>query len=528
MAYFWLIAATLLKSGAALAMQTEQKTDHVTVEMHTSADTAAGGRQIEIMLKFKMQPGWHIFSENAGEIAMPTTVDWSLPIGARVVGVQWSQDSEFNYEEIIQHGYADTAYYRTQIALPPELGQTLPLEATVRWLACGEECFPEQQTLRLTLPTAAQAAPAPDWDMLLKEAGFSSAAAGSGEDVPARLQWILLAAFVGGIIMNAMPCVFPILALKVVSLSQTAGKNNQKLAKALSYTAGVTASFLLIAFLLTVLRKGGSLIGWGFQMQSPWFVGAMAVLFLLLSLAMLDFISLPAVGGATAAKISRRQSVVNAFATGFLAVLVATPCTAPFMGAAVGYALNAAPSVGIWVFVSLGLGYALPFAAAELYPQKIGRWLPRPGKWMRIFKQILAIPLILTFGWLSWIWYHQVAPQPVQNQLWQPYNAAQIEQLVQSGKPVFVDFTAKWCLTCILNKRSTLGTSEFETLAKERGIHLFRADWTNNDAEISMALESFGRSSVPLYVYYDGKNQDYRILPPLLTLNIVKNYLTKP
>lgn len=519
------IFSVLFAIPNSFALVQEQLTDKVKVSLHTQYDAVNPNQNLGVLLKFKMTPGWHIFSQNPGEVGMPTKVEWKLPLGYEVSELGWSRDEEFKSDDIIQRGFGDTAYYQAIIHPDTTTLERAELEVKIKWLACRDECVPEQRTFVLKLPVSAMGQlPTPDWNTTLKEA--ESWFLPEVETLPQPSLWlILLMAFAGGIIMNAMPCIFPILAIKVISLSQTSYNKKKNRMEALFYTLGVVVSFLIAATILLLLRQNGENIGWGFQLQSPWFVAAMAVLFLIIGLMLFDLVAIPNPLANKAGRMSFRNHLINSFMTGFLAVLIASPCTAPFMGIAIGYTLSAPVYAYYPIFLALGLGYALPFALAGLFPKAIHKILPKPGKWMDILKKIFAIPVFLTALWLSWILYHQIKPEQISEVNWHPYNAAEVSSLVENQKPVFIDFTAKWCLTCLMNKRSTLETSDFAALASEKGIVLFRADWTNNDQMIAKALESYGRNSIPLYVYYDGKSSDYKILPQILTPGITQKYL---
>lgn len=340
--------------------------------------------------------------------------------------------------------------------------------------------------------------------------------------------WVwLLAAFLGGIILNCMPCVFPILSIKAFALAKSSLQKDH-IHRACSYFFGVISCFLFIALILYLLRYGGAEAGWGFQLQSSWFVGIMLCLFVFLFLLVADIIKIKG----NFLDFFNQYAGLNSFMTGFLAVLIASPCTGPFMGAAVGYALFQPPHVYFPIFLSLGAGYALPFTLAEIYPTAIRKILPKPGRWMIILKKILSIPILLTCVWLGWVLYHQLC-QPVQQNeksIWLTYDKNQVARKRASGHAVFIDFTARWCITCLANEKLVLNTDAFVNLASENDIVLFKADWTTNDAEITKALKQFNRTGVPLYVYYPSQkqkkqNNDAIILPQLLTIDVIQKYL---
>jgi thiol:disulfide interchange protein DsbD len=397
---------------------------------------------------------------------------------------------------------------------------------------------------------------------------------------PLTLLTALLFAFVGGMLLNLMPCVFPVLSLKVLGFVSQGGADRGRIrAHGFAFAAGVIASFWFLAGLLLVLRAGGTALGWGFQLQSPLFVALMAALFFLLGLSLMGAFdvgtSLTRLGGLLGAS----DGYTGSFASGVLATVVATPCIAPLMGAALGFALTQPPLPTLLVFGTLGLGMATPYLALSLAPSLLAR-LPRPGPWMVTLRQLLAFPLFGTSVWLVWVfgrqtgldgstallagltllgfatwawWRWRDAPRggrryaasriaavlgvaaavvvtvrgigsepAAADELWQPFSAARVAQLRAAGQPVFVDFTAAWCLTCKVNERVVLSTAEVEDAFLERNVALFIADWTSRDPEITRALERFGRSGVPLYVLYPGGEQHgAMVLPVILTREIL-------
>lgn len=348
-------------------------------------------------------------------------------------------------------------------------------------------------------------------------------------DYDTRGLWlVMLMAFAGGLILNLMPCIFPILTIKVISLAQSPYNKYKARVESLLYFFGVVSSFFLIATILVWLRSTGEQIGWGFQLQSPVFVGVMIVIFTIIFLMLLDIVSLRNPFAGRVGRISFRRQKINAFMTGFFAVLIASPCTGPFMGIAIGYTLAKPIYVYYPVFLALSVGYALPFALAGLFPKFIHRFLPKPGKWMDILKKIFAIPVFLTIMWLFWVLFSQIEAnrgEKVREVLWRTYNRDIVAQAVASGEKVFIDFTAKWCITCLANEKIALQSKEFERLVRTGKIQAFKADWTSRSAEIAQSLAYYGRNSIPLYVYYNGEGGNYVILPQLLTPGILENYL---
>lgn len=391
-------------------------------------------------------------------------------------------------------------------------------------------------------------------------------------------------AFLGGLILNLMPCVFPVLSLKILQLVEGKNRKGALAIHGFAFTGGVLVSMLILSGALLALRAVGCAVGWGFQLQSPWVVAVLALLFFVLALNVGGLFEVTA--GSSIANTKTVQSLTGegpagSFWTGVLAVIVASPCTAPFMGAAMGYAITQPVVESLLVFVALGLGMAAPWLLLTLMPFWV-KWLPRPGAWMLWFKRIVALPLVGAYFWLAWVlsqqvcWWGLVAlaaaslfvalfywtigrAQHGKRSLWpirvvsfvaaalcllviamgkvtvathnvesgwQSWSPTLQEQELAKGRPVFIDFTAAWCVTCQYNKKAVLTTAQAQKLFAAADVALFVADWTNQDATISKELEKFGRTGVPLYVLYDGRGQ-VQVLPQLLTLKDLEQALEK-
>lgn len=382
------------------------------------------------------------------------------------------------------------------------------------------------------------------------------------------LPYMVLLAFLGGTILNLMPCVFPILSLKVLGFASSA--SHERLRHSWLYSAGVVLSFLAVATVLILLQRAGQAIGWGFQLQSPGFVIALAYLFLILGLSLSGMLqlggSLMNIGGGLAG----RQGDSGSFFTGVLAVVVASPCTAPFMGTALGFAITQPAAVALAVFFALGAGMAAPLLLLG-YSARARNWLPRPGPWMETLKQLLAFPLYGSAIWLLWVAGRQTGVDTMaaaltgglllalglwlwHGALWRrglalsclvlaimlglwrspmeagsaraagelAWTADTVTELREGGQPVFVDVTADWCITCIANERTVLHTADIRAAFAERGIAYVVADWTNYDADIAGFLRENGRTGIPLYVLYPADpTAEPLILPQILTKGAV-------
>lgn len=398
----------------------------------------------------------------------------------------------------------------------------------------------------------------------------------------AQLQGIGLAAlfaFLGGLILNLMPCVFPVLALKALSFaSANAGGHRRQGA---SYLAGVLVSFALLAAIIAVLREGGAALGWGFQFQSPVFVLILAVLFFTLGLSLSGVVSFG--GGLMSAgdSLTRKQGNAGYFFTGVLATVAATPCTAPFMGAAIGYAMTQPAPALVAILLALGLGFATPVFVLSWSPH-LQHVLPKPGHWMETLKQVLAFPLYATAGWLIWVLSLQIGSDGVLAAAlvlvgvgfaaWlagktafsslavrliaptiaiaaiasgvsmsikaenggadaagavtsilkeEPFSQARLNALQAEGRPVFVNLTAAWCITCKVNERLALKSSVIADAFQSAGIVYLKGDWTKGNPEITALLQHFGRAGVPLYIFYPGRGAEPRVLPQILTEGLV-------
>ena len=330
-----------------------------------------------------------------------------------------------------------------------------------------------------------------------------------------------LFAFVGGLILNLMPCVLPVLSIKILGFAQQGDRAAMRL-HGLLYSLGVVSSFLAFAALLALLQSLGQGIGWGFQLQSPVFVALLLALFLAFALNLSGFFEFSL---AMSSELKSKNRHIEAFLTGVLAVVVASPCTAPFMGAALGYALAGGPAEALAVFTALGAGMALPYLALAWNPQWL-RWVPKPGAWMVRFKQLLSIPLYATVLWLGWVLALQSGLLSSASD-WEKFSLEKVQRYEQQGKSVFVDYTAAWCVTCQVNKQLVLSRPDVEAALRRSGLVLLRADWTRRDEEITRALAALGRKGVPVYAIY-RPGQEPELLPEILTRDTVLAAMGKP
>ena len=430
-------------------------------------------------------------------------------------------------------------------------------------------------------PWPAMAAPVTMSPALQEALRKNVIAAGTESGSGLSLMVALLGALLGGLILNLMPCVFPVLAIKVVGFTQHAANQRARRLDGAAYSAGVVASFMALGLILVALRGAGQQLGWGFQLQVPGVVAALAVLFALIGLNLAGLFEVRQCIPARLASLQSNNPVANAFLSGVLAVVVASPCTAPFMGAALGLAVALPAAQAILIFATLGAGMALPYLVASWIPA-FTQLLPRPGEWTVTFRKLMAYPMFAAVAWLIWVLGQQTGidaagallavlvatsmlawslsllgrtrlivggiavawtagcawllvgqistvrpPQAaaVSDSVWQNWAPGRAEVLLASGRPVFVDFTAAWCVTCQYNKKTVLQDPQVLAAFASKDVALLRADWTIRDPEITAELGKFGRSGVPLYVLYSG-NGPAQVLSEMLSASELRATLS--
>ena len=428
----------------------------------------------------------------------------------------------------------------------------------------------------------------PALEAALKANAFSTApAAGTGAGsglgaAPITLLAAILGALLGGLILNLMPCVFPVLAIKVMGFAQQANDRPGHKISGLAYTAGVIVSFLALGALMLGLRAAGEQLGWGFQLQSPAVVAGLAVLFTVIGLNLAGLFEFGQFLPSSVASRQAKNPGVNAFLSGVLAVAIASPCTAPFMGASLGLAVGLPTEQALLVFGAIGVGMAAPYLLASWVPA-VARALPRPGAWMDTFRRVMAFPMFATVVWLVWVLGQQsgidgagallallvalamviwaftltgrtrmaiaiisianlsiltwaigqnvlkpleISANAVPGDRWQAWEPGRVDQILASGKPVFVDFTAAWCVTCQLNKKTTLANRQVLADLDAKKVTLLRADWTRRDPAITAALQQLGRNGVPVYVMYKSGSAPV-VLSEILSVDEVRTVIER-
>jgi thiol:disulfide interchange protein DsbD len=522
----------------------------------------------QLVFNWNIRPNHYLYRDRFKFNAVDATTQLKKPI---------FRQGKRKYDEFFEEELE--VYYDTTTVIVPFQSATAVIDIQIESQGCADAglCYPPyKQWISIDAVTG---------EVLISDKPSDAALAASPKSKdsnPLPLHWILAFALIGGVILNLMPCVFPVLSIKAMSFSRQHQTQVEKQAHGLAYTLGVVLSFVVIASIMLSLRAAGEAIGWGFQLQSPIFVTALIYLFFVMGLAFSGYLeigtSLMSIGQTNG---QQSQGLSSSFMTGVLATTVASPCTAPFMGPALGFAIGQPAYIALLVFAFLGLGMALPFILLAWVPGLSSK-LPKPGAWMDNFKQFLAFPLYLTAVWLLWvvgrqtsidvaavivagvifislaIWLSKlrakagkkiidapwislaavilflsalVAPLlTISNDreppLWTAYSPEKLNQLRNNGQPVFINLTADWCITCLANERVAFTENFYQALADHNIVYL-KGDWTNNDPEITELLNKFQRSGVPLYLLYPKGDGQPEVLPQILLENVVLQAIEK-
>lgn len=698
-AVFLALLTAILASWSAASWAQPVRTDNVEAQLHSARAEVSPGERFTIVLRQTIREGWHTYWRNPGDSGEPTELTWTTATGFALGPIQWPTPQAIPFATLVNFGYEGEVLFPIEVVAPANarIGERINLTADAYWLVCSDICIPEEATLTLSLPIAAQGGDDPQWagriaqavealptrqtglearvtagaparlsvslpnaaalrnvrffpydrDVLLASApqrprvgaaGVSFDISGGvlenvgqapvagvvaferreggdwrrvgvevtaepgpslpGADAnPAQMSddyplveiegapssvsapsldaaGVLLAlafAFLGGLILNIMPCVLPVLSVKALSFAGGAHAGDAR-KHGLFYFAGVMATFLALAGVLIALRGAGEAVGWGFQLQAPWVTSALALLFFAIGLNLLGVFeiggSLQNAGGS----LTEGGGAIGSFFTGALAVVAATPCTAPFMAGAIGAALTQSALVTLLIFAALALGFALPLTILHFAPG-LQRLIPKPGSWMDRAKHVLAFPMFAAAVWLAWVLTEQTGPTGVLSLLlvatalafvlftarwsrvwliagvltlaitvaftWRPlvgvethvvlapesWSAERVTQLRSEGRPIFVNFTAAWCVTCKVNELAALSSDRVAQAFADNDVVYLKGDWTNRDEAIAAELAAHGRAGVPLYLYYPVEGEP-QVLPQVLTEALMIETLT--
>lgn len=603
----WLnvIAALLIFAGSAWSQTTNpvspSQAPDVKVTLVADQDAVVPGKPFRLGVHFELPDGWHIYHKDPGEIGKATTFDVVAPANYGVGETQWLPTKTFTDFGMKSFGYEKSTTISVTVTPPAVLSNgpagatSAEFRATVTGLACKEECVPFTKDLTITLPVVASASAVHETNSSLfaglPPAGAANKPTGSIIDQnlnvdptdgsPAGILLYVLFAFIGGLILNLMPCVLPVISLKILSFVKQADKEPGKVIRhGIAYTAGTLASFLALALTVVIARSAGHLIGWGFQFQSPTFLIILSAVVTALSLSMFGLFYIDVGSGSDKlSSMSNAKGYAGSFFTGVLATVLSTPCSAPFLGTAIGFAFAQPAWLVILLFLTVGLGLSAPYLVLSAKPAWLKK-IPKPGQWMENFKQLMGFVLLGSVVWLlsivavqlgtsaiawvlgfllvvcfaCWLWARLVdfeasgrkkltvaavlsaivggaflwfvvpsvtAPTVPATQAgasttdavkFTPFSVAALDKALADKKTVFIDFTAEWCLTCKVNERVAINKEAVGKKLDAGGVVALKADWTNQDPEITRMLSKLGRSAVPTYVIFPGGDPTHPIV----------------
>jgi len=528
-------------------------------------------KESELILNWSIVEGYYLYRDRFNFSAVDATSQLEAPIfetGKR----KWDDFFEKELE----------VYYTTTSIVLPYKAESDQMEIQIESQGCADAvlCYPPYKQW-LTVDFLSGKVEISNTPSAAAQAAMQGGSIINPRQQEFSLGVILIFALLGGMILNLMPCVFPVLSIKALSFTMTHQTASSRRSHGLAYTVGVVSSFVGIAFVMLSLRAAGEAIGWGFQLQSPLFVMLLIYLFFIMGLAFSGYLEIGSSLMSIGQSSERDESLSSSFMTGVLATTVASPCTAPFMGPALGFAIAQPSYLALLVFAFLGLGMALPFVLLAWIPSLTAK-LPRPGAWMDSFKQFLAFPLYITGVWLIWvvgrqtsvdivatiiiglvlitmsIWLtklrqaagHKITTLSFANLFaalcligaitipawsitkdteparWEPYSQQRLSELRQAQKPVFVNLTADWCITCLANEKIAFTNAFYQSLSDNQVTYL-KGDWTNNDPEITKLLNQFQRSGVPLYLVYPEGEASAEVLPQILLENTLINAIQR-
>jgi thiol:disulfide interchange protein DsbD len=531
-------------------------------------------------------PEWRVRASRAGDtltLHLTGAPGVSMPAPVQLWFFDYDSVIAFDRPQVLRMGARNEFFLDLPLApataqTPARLAGVLRIEGS--WTQSG----PAAPGLAIDVPIETDAAAAGTPATAAPEAATIkiTRATPAGAFVVRSLTGTLALAFLGGVILNLMPCVFPVLGIKILGFVRQSGADRRKVVlHGLTFALGVFVSFWTLAGVLAALRAGGEQLGWGFQLQSPGFVFALAIVMLVFALSLSGVFEFGLAATGAGAGLQTKPGYAGSFFTGVLATVVATPCSAPFLAPALGAALALPTAASFGVFTLIAAGLALPYLLLSIFPQA-AKALPRPGAWMETFKQAMAFPLYATTGFLAWVlagqtaeqtllfvflgltliamgawlygrctapgsspararfgrigglllalaggwlgWPHALPPATV---AWEPWSAERVAQLRAENRPVYVDFTARWCFTCQTNKKVVFGSPEVLRQFHAKGVATLRADWTNSDPVITAELARWGRSAVPFNLLYLPGREEPEVLPELLTPGIVLDALNR-
>jgi len=511
--------------------------EHVSLELISPVNSIGQENNLNFGLFFKLKPGWKIYWKNPGKAGYPPTINWVKSKNIEKIKILWPKPKKFEILGMESTGYSGDIVLPIDLQIK-NLSKSLFINFAVDYLICNKICIPIIDELILKLP-AGDGETSKNAELIktyLKKVEQSSSIKNLRFN---KILTFFIIAFIGGIILNLMPCVFPVLSLKIYNvLLQLNNSSNKNIRKNLYATVfGILFSFFLIALLTILLKKFGHTVGWGFQFQSPLFLSFIIVILILFSLNLANFFNfdIPVILKKYLNKIlnlnKNKSELFQNFLLGFFLTILSTPCSAPFIGTAIGFAFISPNHIIFLIFFSISLGLASPYIVLATYPQILSI-LPKPGEWMQKLKYFLSFLLFLTALWLISILLIQINNKAYSDgkskSEWIDFNINKVNKLVDVEKSiVFVDITADWCITCFFNKKTVLDRKKIIEVFKENDVKKMRGDLTKPNKIITEYINSFGRFGIPVNVIYSPSAPQGILFSEILTVKDLLSTLEK-
>jgi len=517
-------------SFVSLAQKNSKKAlishEHVSLELISSVNSIHKENNLHLGLYFKLDPGWKIYWKYPGKAGYPPNIDWTKSKNIKDLEILWPKPEKFKILGMESIGYSKEVILPIKLILENN-NEELLVNFDVDYLTCKKICIPFNDNLILNIPIGD--GEISKYEKIINEyIDKSNYSNYSNFFNPDSILFFLFIAFIGGVVLNFMPCVFPVLSLKIYNvLSQQQENISDKTIKRnfLATILGIIFSFFILSLLIVFLKKIGHNLGWGFQFQSPIFLFFMILILILFSLNLVDVFSIdiPIIFKKFLNRIinlnKKSSEFFQNFFLGSFITILSTPCSAPFIGTAIGFAFVSPNQIIFLIFFCISLGLSSPYIILATKPQILS-FLPKPGLWMRKFKYFLSLLLILTAIWLSKTLLIQIntISNDSKNNNWINFDTIKLSELINENNIVFVDITADWCLTCFYNKKTVLDRKKVKNIFETYDVKKIRGDLTKPNREINKYINSFGRFGIPFNAIYSSSAPQGILLPEVLTV----------
>ena len=517
-------------SFGSLAQKNSKKAlishEHVSLELISSVNSIHKENNLHLGLYFKLDPGWKIYWKYPGKAGYPPNIDWTKSKNIKDLEILWPKPEKFKILGMESIGYSKEVILPIKLILENN-NEELLVNFDVDYLTCKKICIPFNDNLILNIPIGD--GEISKYEKIINEyIDKSNYSNYSNFFNPDSILFFLFIAFIGGVVLNFMPCVFPVLSLKIYNvLSQQQENISDKTIKRnfLATILGIIFSFFVLSLITVLLKSLGHSLGWGFQFQSPIFLSFMILILILFSLNLIDVFSIdiPIIFKKFLNRVinlnKKSSEFFQNFFLGSFITILSTPCSAPFIGTAIGFAFVSPNQIIFLIFFCISLGLSSPYIILATKPQILS-FLPKPGLWMRKFKYFLSLLLILTAIWLSKTLLIQIntISNDSKNNNWINFDTIKLSELINENNIVFVDITADWCLTCFYNKKTVLDRKKVKNIFETYDVKKIRGDLTKPNREINKYINSFGRFGIPFNVIYSSSAPQGILLPEVLTV----------